>query len=226
MLGVGSKNIATLLRSLRARRDQGSSLEDLEDMYRSGSASYSQAVDGLAAERVPFEDYVGELAKLGLHGRTHDSDEYAAVLGVLIHRRIIIAILSNAEFARGSEGPTGSGRPLGRLIFVPGSDAVSVEVPTGLSPWLHQFTVAHELGHLAAAHPPRTVSERGTLLERDGGELSHYRLARRPPLTSGLPDRVLADLYEAEADLRAQYAMVTASLGPVALRTSKLTQIA
>jgi hypothetical protein len=52
-----------------------------------------------------------------------------------------------------------------------------------------------------------------------------HRLARKPPLVSGLPPEALDDLYEAEADLRAQYAIITSSLGPVAAQTSRLSQI-
>lgn len=232
MLGVGAgkrgkaaKIFGTLV-TLVPRRRERESLASVTEAYEAGSAeSYDRALDGLAAERLPFEEYVRELAMLGLHDRTHTTDQYAAALEDRLRYRIKISILSNAEFAKESEDPAYSSEALGRLIFIPRTRDVSVEVPAGLSPWLHQFTIAHELGHLAAAHPPRKNGDRDEPADRDGTSSPRPRLARKPPLTSGLSPRVLEDLYEAETDLRAQYAIFTASLGPVAVRTSKLTQI-
>ena len=226
MLGVGRETAARMMRRLDPRRADESLLARVMGEYKSGSVeSYARAVDTMAAQRLSFEEYVLELALLGLHGRTHTPDQYAAALGKRLRLGIRISVLSNAEFIRGSGDAVVSGGSLGRLIRIPNMQDVSVEVPTGLSPWLHQFTIAHELGHLAAAHPAPITVEGGELTAHFAIQPPRRRLARKPPLTSGLPPQILEDLYEAEADLRAQYTIVTASLGPVAVGTSRLTQI-
>jgi hypothetical protein len=205
-------------------------LARVQRAYEAGSEAEKRvAVEALAAERLPFEEYVLELTLLGLRDRKHSPDEYAAALGPRVRKRVGISVLSNAEFELGAEDAVDIDGSFGRLVFVPESDEVRVEVPAGLSPWLHLFTVGHELGHLAAAHPPRVAASSSAAAEVAGTEgraqpLPH-RLARKSPLVSGLPPEALDDLYEAEADLRAQYAIITSSLGPVAAQTSRLSQI-
>ena len=206
-----------LLRVRRAYDDPG-----LEGQRRA-------ALEALASHRLPFEEYVLELALLDLRGRKFSPEGYAAALGSHIHKRVEIAVLSKAEFELGAHQGAEVDGSFGRLVFVAEDDEVRVEVPAGLSPWLHQFTVSHELGHLAAGHPPRVpipssiTQPRETAVNR--AEPSPNRLARKPPIVTGLQSEALDSLYEAEADLRAQYAIITGSLGPVTVQTSRLSQI-
>jgi hypothetical protein len=209
-----------LLKGLAARR-AGGALARVESAFESGSDEERRAaLEALASERLPFEEYVLELTLLGLRGRKHSPDEYAAALGTRVRKRVGISVLSNAEFFLGADDAVDVDGSFGRLVFAAEGDEARIEVPAGLSPWLHQFTVGHELGHLAAGHPPRTTAG-----AQSRAEPPLHRLARRPPLVSGLPPDALDDLYEAEADLRAQYAIITGSLGPVAAQTSRLSQI-
>lgn len=207
-----------------------SALKQVEVAYASDSQEDRQhSIQELAAHRLPFEEYVRELAVLELRNQEYSTDDYAVALGSRIGRRVEISRLSEAEYTLGSYAAADADDSFGRLVFVPGKPEIRVEVPVGLSPWLHQFTVTHELGHLAAAHPPRisTVSPGAGPAESNIDiEPPPVRLARRPPLLEGdLPSEALVALYEAEADLRAQYAIITGNLGPVVARTSKLSQI-
>lgn len=207
-----------------------SSLEQVEEAYASGSQEDRQRyIQELAAHRLPFEEYVRELAVLGLRNREYSTEDYAVALGDRIGRRVEISRLSEAEYSLGSYSAADAGDSFGRLVFVPGAPEIQVEIPVGLSPWLHRFTVGHELGHLAAAHPPRifTVASGAGLADSNIDiESPPVRLARRPPLLEGdLPRAALETLYEEEADLRAQYAIITGNLGPTVAQTSKLSQI-
>lgn len=177
------------------------------------------AVEALATERLPYEEYVLELTLLGLRDGPYSGDDYARGLGRYLGWSISIAVLSNAQFLQTNARLAGRGASFGRLTFSEHSDEASIELPGSLSPWLHEHTLFHELGHLAAGHPPRLLSGGHRL------EPPHEYLARREPLVSGLPQQALDDLYEAEADLRAEYAIITGSLGQVAIQTSRLTQI-
>lgn len=219
------------LKTLTARYAEGSLLRTRR-AYDSGSGAERRvALEALAADRLPFEEYVLELALLGLHGRKHSLEEYAVALGTYTDRRVEIAVLSNAEFDLGAPGPANADGAFGRLVLAAEGTEARVEIPAGLSPWLHQFTVAHELGHLAAAHPPqipgsplppaREAQDAGA----EGRDGSPRRLARKPPLVSGVPPEALNGLHEAEADLRAQYAIITGSLGGMTVQTSRLSQI-
>ena len=205
-----------------------SSLKQVEEAYVSGTEENRQRyIQELAAHRLPFEEYVRELAVLNLRKREYSTEDYAKALGDRIGRRVDILRLSEAEYTLGCYPAADTGASFGRLVFVPGMPEIRVEVPVGLSPWFHQFTVGHELGHLAAAHPPRTVVP-GTDPTDSNIDIKppSLRLARRPPLLGGdLPHEALIALYEAEADLRAQYAIITGNLGPAVAQTSKLSQI-
>ena len=177
------------------------------------------AVAALAAERLSYEEFVMELSLLHLRDRPYSCHDYARNLSQYLGRSIEISVLSNAEFARPQQDIIGDdGSSFGRLVLIQDRDDLYIEVPCSLSPWLLQYTVFHELGHLAAGHPPRTAD--GVRLPPSGRQL-----ARRPPLVSGLPQKALEDLYEAEADLRAEYAIITGSLGPIAVQTARLSQI-
>lgn len=218
-----------LLKGLAARRADGSLLRARRAYESGGEEERRAALEALAARRLPFEEYVLELAMLGLRGRRHSTGEYAAAIGARLRKSVEIAVLSEAEFELGARGAADVDGSFGRLVFAPEGDEVRVEVPAGLSPWLHQFTVAHELGHLAAAHPPRVQASPSGAVRRTGvagwADVWPRRLARKPPLVSGLPPEALDGLYEAEADLRAQYAIITGALGPVTVQTSRLSQI-
>lgn len=219
-----------ILKAITVWYAEGSVLR-VRKAYDSGSGEEQRvALEALAADRLPFEEYVLELTLLGLHGRKHSLEEYAAALGAYIERRVEIAVLSNAEFDLGARGLTNAPVGFGRLVYAAEGTEVRVEVPAGLSPWLHQFTAAHELGHLAAAHPPIPASPLARAREaQDTGTQGRYepqrRLARKSPLISSLPPEALNGLHEAEADLRAQYAIITCSLGTMTVETSRLSQI-
>jgi hypothetical protein len=174
-----------------------------------------EAVAALAEARLPYEEWALELTLLGLNDRPYDCARYSAALGGHLNRRFVVRELDPSRFAN-----EGSSLGLGRLVYEEGADDAIVEVPRGLRPYLYEFTVFHELSHAAAGHPPRC--------QKTGERLPppRARLARRDPLVDGLPQDVLDELYEAEADLRAEYAVVTGSLGSVALQTARLSQIA
>lgn len=211
-------------------RHEEASLIRVKQAYSAGSEEEQHlAVSALAASRLTFEEYVRELAVLGLRKREHSAEDYAAALGTRIGRQVGISVLSKAEYMWGGHSAADVEDSFGRLVFVPQSTEIRVEVPEDLSPWLHHFTVGHELGHLAAAHPPllSTVgASAGTGSSAGSGFVPPVRLARKPPLLAGdLPPEGLVMLYEAEADLRAQYAIITGNLGPVVTQNSKLSQI-
>lgn len=72
-----------------------SSLEQVEEAYASGSQEDRQrSIQELAAHRLPFEEYVRELAVLGLRNREYSTEDYAAALGDRIGRRVEISRLS------------------------------------------------------------------------------------------------------------------------------------
>lgn len=171
-----------------------------------------RAVEGFVARRLPLEEYVRELALLGLKGEPHLAEDYVRALSEYREVPIFLTRI----------GAPGDDSFVGRTEYGPAG--ITIRIPPRIkSWWLYQYTAFHEAGHVAADHPPRFV--RGGTAPPGELRLPRKRLARRPPVEEGLPEEALLDLYEAEADLRAEYAMLTSSLGPAALEAPKLNQV-
>ena len=174
-------------------------------------AVVSEAVAGL----VPYEEYVRELSLLGLKGVPFTGDVYSEALATKLGVLIRTVRPTNVAMDR---------RELGRATWTAKPPELLVEVPVRLGRgWLYQYTLLHEMGHIAAGHSPLPVD-----LPDDAPvalDPPPKRLARKPPLTQGLPKGALRDLYEAEAELRAQHGMLAGSLGELSLGTERLNQV-
>lgn len=193
----------------------------LRQAYDAGDdAGRKAAARCFAQACLPYEEHIRELAALGLTDTVHSGRDYAAALAAYRGAPILVKRVPDAAFEHPDPPgrPTGS-PPIGRASYLDEDGAVLVELPARLSPWLYHYTLAHELGHVAASHPPR-----GFYAPAPG-----RRLARRPPLlpavAGGLSEQAVRDAHEAEADLRAEYALLTASQGAAATHTPRLTQI-
>lgn len=196
------------LRSARQTCDEG----EAEHATR----TWRTACRDFAAQALPYEEYIRELAMLGLRGRPHAGEDYRAALEAYLGLRIAIVRPPNVAFGANS-------RVLGRTSYGPGLREVTVEIPRRLSWWLYQYTLLHELGHVAAGHPPCSPNEHTGEIAL--GNPPPERLARKHPLTKGLAAEAFKDLYEAEAELRVEHAFLAGALGQGALATDKLTQV-
>ena len=158
--------------------------------------------------RLPtYEDFLAELALLGLRGRPFATGRYARALGyhlgcqVRMRRVSEVAGLTEPELCilkrrLIEEGLMGTTRCFGghdppRFLVVVADD---------LDGFLYEHTVFHELGHIAAGHFPA----RG--------------LSRVKPVSDPV-------LREEEADLRARYAMLAGSTAELSLQKDSLNRL-
>lgn len=203
---------------------QRAHLQQVAEAYSTGtSAQRATAVATLAEDRLPYEEYIRQLALLGLHKSDNSLEDHSEALGRKIGCSIHVRRVSTWEYERNKLPGTAHMDSLGRLVLIPGSTDVYIEVPSSLSPWLYHYVVRHEFGHLSCSHPLR-VSD----ADSSGTAWTHPptdRLCRNAPIVSELPEQALIDLYEAEADLCAEYGMMTASFGADAVETTRLSQI-
>jgi hypothetical protein len=207
---AGVQYLREAYENLLLSRDQGT-----PRLAKEAEAAWHAQVAAFVASLIPYEEYVRELALLGLKGTPFTGDAYSEALANKLDVRIRILRPTNVALER---------RQLGRTTRHPDSGDVTVEIPVRLGRgWLYNYTLLHELGHVAAGHPPLPPDlDEATLADLEPPD---ERLARKAPLTSGLPKGALGDLYEAEAELRAQHGMLAGSLGELALGTERLNQV-
>lgn len=183
---------------------------------KEAEAAWHAKVAAFVAGLIPYEQYMRELVLLGLKGVPFTGDAYSEALADKLDLRIRILRPTNVALER---------RRLGRTTrHADSRDLLTIEIPVRLGRgWLYNYTLLHELGHVAAGHPPLPPDLPAEALT--DLEPPDERLARKVPLTSGLPKGALGDLYEAEAELRAQHGMLAGSLGQLALGTERLNQV-
>lgn len=172
-----------------------------------------------------YNDWVGELATLGLLGVEFSYHDYAFRLTQYSRVHISISRLNEyyepgefgAKFAEKQlkrDGYMGTIRYLGRSR-VPKFDIV---LANDLDWYLECYTAFHELAHVAAGHYfLKQDSDLGGTGERNE-KPQMRRLATRKPFRN-------ASLREEEAEIRARYAMMTANLGELARHKDTLNQV-
>jgi hypothetical protein len=149
------------------------------------------------------EEFQAELALLGLSGREFGPREYAEILGEKLGMKITICVLSDEHYPELTHKMARAGK-VAELSYSEDLLGAVILVPSSLPPIVCTLSVYHELGHVAAGHPPE-VWEGGARTGRL--EQVPRRLARRSPVE----DRAFR---EQEADLRAVYSLLAGSLGP------------
>jgi len=156
------------------------------------------------------EQFQEELAVLGLSDQPFGPREYADALGRHVGVTISIDVVPDAEHPllsrelarRGITGETRYRADLARAhIIVPGS----------LPPLALNFTLLHELGHLAAGDLFIDPHHSGPQPARTSA-LPTFEVLNRSRLAHGLPFARALD-REHEANLRAGYAFVAGCLG-------------
>ncbi len=168
-----------------------------------------------------FEQFVHELALLGLKGTHFTAGGYAEALARYLRTPIQIDTITNhvslnpatleARALRRELAATGH-MGATRLLVEDNGLAYLVLYLDDLDWWLREHTLFHELGHIAAGHF-REMSSEST------------RTRRLLPKLADLPPVRDHGLREAEADLRANYALLAGSLGELSLRKRSLTSL-
>lgn len=193
-------------------------LESIRSVYEDPTTSdaerrklcYEQALS-----RNPRGEFARELGVLGLQGQSHTAEIYASALSSYLGKEICIVRIPAFDSDLGE---------LGRTLYLKRESRIKIEVSLRVSWWLYQYTLLHELGHIAAGHPP-------AIFDKETGDLSGFGeppakwLASQPPLTEVLPPAALLDLYEAEAELRAEHALLMGAGGRTILQTDSLVQL-
>lgn len=183
-----------------------------------GTESSSQAIQQYVERLLPLQTYARELSLLGLAGRSFTAETYAQVLRNWLG--LDVEILRPAANA----GDAGN---IGTTAYDIEGELVTIRVPLRLGWWLYQYTLHHELGHVAAGHPlPVRSPNNGTI---ESFKVPDRRLARQAPV-AGPPTTTLSNdtrllIYEAEAELRAKRGMLAGSLGPTVVQTGNLSQV-
>ncbi len=168
-----------------------------------------------------FEQFVHELALLGLKGAHLTAENYAAALARYLHTPIRIDTITNhvslnpvslearslrRELAdKGHMGAT-------KLLAADGELSYLILYLDDLDWWLREHTLFHELGHIAAGH----FREMDSM--PSGTRSLVPKLADQPPVKD-------PDLWEVEADLRANYSLLAGSLGELSLRKRSFTSL-
>ncbi len=168
-----------------------------------------------------FEQFVHELALLGLEGAYLTAESYAAALAKYLRTPIRIETITNhvslnpasleARSLRRELAVTGH-MGATKLLTREGELSYLILYLDDLDWWLREHTLFHELGHIAAGH----FREMPSVPARTRRLVS--RLADRPPVKD-------PDLREDEADLRANYALLASSLGELSLRKQSFTSL-
>lgn len=169
-----------------------------------------------------FEDFVSELALLGLKGVHFTAERYAEALAGYLGLPVQVGTITDyvslnsasleARALRRELATTGH---MGATKLIEGDAGFSFRVVylDDLNWWLKEHTLFHELAHVAAGHF-RDVPSAPRRKRR------HVpKLADRPPVQGH-------ELQEREADLRANYALLAGSLGELSLRKGSLTRLA
>lgn len=225
--------VAWLWPSRQARQIQVVTPNQLEqDLSREDSKEKN--LERFLTQWLPYEEHVRELAVVGLIGQAYTAHRYAEVLqtflGIHIKIRKVPVIVRNPAKSYTAEK---RGAALASLEFDEATHTATLWVLDDLDWWLEQYVVFHELAHLAAGHP---FAERSA----DNGEIRSFmavkkkQLARKSPLAvkngaEELPEELRSirpeKVREAEAELRAQYNMITGLLGVRSLEFDRLAQL-
>ena len=165
-----------------------------------------------------FEQFVYELALLGLKGAHFGAERYAGALARRLGAPIQIDTI--ADYV-GLRPDSLEAKSIGRELAASGHMGLTKLLADGagysfrivylddLDWWLREHTLFHELGHVAAGH----FRDFPLAPERGSGPVPY--LADRPPARGHGP-------RESEANLRANYAMLAGSLGELSLRKESL----
>lgn len=179
-----------------------------EDLRR---RSFGRQRKSRSTAQLSYNEFAAELVVLGLAGVTFGPDEYAQALARYIGARIDVVDLNDLDYPLLRRALVSLGIS-GGLFYEPDARRIWIIVPSSLGERERTKLIYHELAHLAAGHPmrqehvlradPRPARQPEPLWEPDFRRLSQ----RLPPEEPALS--------EAEADLRARYALRAGSYGP------------
>lgn len=163
--------------------------------------------------RLPREEFVRELAVLGFDGEAYSMSQYREALESHLKTPIVEYSMQD----RGDERET-----VGMVTYDAELNRIQIGLPLRLSWWLRQYTLAHELGHVAANHLFPIYGQ--------DGHITEYRrpprgIARYTGWSSRLPEEALRDLQEEEAEQRARHALLTGELGGQTLHLGRIKQL-
>ena len=219
LAGLADTTEADILQTLKLKDDIASRTSDTALTFDStrGTIGNINPQDDLVIRYVetilPLDIYARELSLLKLAGTKFTAEVYAELLEKHLHIDIDIERSSPGNLPEGQLGST--------RYDVEGA-RVHIKVARRLGWWMYQYTLFHELGHVAAGHP---LPSRGP----DGYIVSFkkppVRLASRRPVDANLSFETRLAIYEEEAELRARYGMLTGQLGKAVVQTGNLAQV-
>lgn len=170
---------------------------------RRGEKAGYGTVDGGSRPYLTPAAFHEELAVLGLSCRPYGSEDYAQALATHLGLEILIDVFKDEVDPLLARELARSGK-LAETSYAFDPPSAVVLIPGSLPPLSRTLALYHELGHLAAGDPTEVV---------EGGRKTGPW--RTPPRRLAAAAPFAAEEHrEREADLRAEYAALAATLGP------------